>query len=70
MGSILILTFGLRVLRSEAWNSGIYSVGALGIKKMKLTLVEFAARWTCLFHTNFQLADLPSNIGTFNFIRD
>jgi len=32
------------VLRSEAWNLGINSVGALGIRTMKLTLIEFAAR--------------------------
>ena len=58
------------MLCSEAWNLGIYSVGALGIRKMKLTLIEFAARWICLFHTDFQLSDLPSSIGTLNLIRD
>jgi len=33
-----------KVLRSEAWNLDIYSVGALGIRTMKPTLIEFAAR--------------------------
>jgi hypothetical protein len=42
----------------------------LGIRKMKLTLIEFAGRWTCLFHIDFQLADLSSSTGTVNFIRD
>jgi hypothetical protein len=57
------------VSRSEAWNLGICSVFALGIRKMKLTSIEFVARWICLFHIDFQLAGLPSSIGTLNFIR-
>jgi hypothetical protein len=40
-------------LRSEAWNLDIYRVGALGIWEIKLTLIEFDARWICVFHNRF-----------------